>query len=55
MYSCHFRFLTAAVRMPGQFRASVLINKLAVFFCEYMDEGRGNKTEAVKTATEASM
>jgi len=50
MPSIHFKFLVAAVRMPGQFRVSVLINKLTVFFYEYLGAGGRKKREVVKTA-----
>jgi hypothetical protein len=38
--SFHFKFLVSAVRMPGKFQVSVLINKLTVFFYEYLEAGR---------------
>jgi hypothetical protein len=50
MPSIHFKFLVAAVKIPGQFRVSVLINKLTVFFYLYLGAGRRKKREVVKTA-----
>jgi len=54
IHSFHFKFLVPAVRMPGQFRASVLITMLTVFFHEYLDGRRRKEREVAKTAWEAS-